>query len=453
MPRQGDMQISRRVYFAAITGLLGFLLLVGLERMMRPRAVDGLYFQSWSSEAFMQTVPIQNLRDAPLETLLNIHIQPPAFDALRAVLVRFAPGPGIQTQLKQVDHRIYYVWAVVYAVLGSLLFLWIHDLTTAWFAFPAALLFLLHPASILYATLLDTTLLTAVLILWTYYLLWQSRADPRAPVGWLIVSVLALFFTRSLFQWPFVLVFALCLWLLGVARRKVLTFVLITGIVAGLWVAKQYAQFGLLSTSSLTGINLSRSVGILDRENRRVDRQAHEFSGQPEVLQNRWKTGHRVNLNHSSYLDLNQRLMDRYQAYMLSAPVGDLTRAYLFNLHLYLRPSSAYEDNVIVSWLPWRSVYDSIFSFPVLPGLLLVAGILMLLRMFRERTYRSTAALLIPAALILLISVVSERGENHRFKFFLEPVLYVFILNQLWQLGVQLRRRAHGAHPLRSGWV
>lgn len=438
---------------AAITGLLGFLLLMGLERRLQPRAVDGLYFQSWSSEAFMQTVPIQNLRDAPLETLLNIHIQPPAFDALRAVLVRFASGPGIHTQLKQVDHRIYYIWAAVYALLGSLLFLWIEDLTTAWFAFPAALLFLLHPASILYATLLDTTLLTAVLILWAYYLLWQAQDNSGAPVGWLIVSVLALFFTRSLFQWPFVLVFAVCLWLLGTTRRRVLTFVLITGVVAGLWMAKQYAQFGILSTSSLTGINLSRSVGILDRENRRVDRQAHEASGLPAVLQNRWKTGHRVNLNHNSYLDLNQRLMDRYQAYMLSAPVGDLTRAYLFNLHLYLRPSSAYEDNVIVDWLPWRSVYDSIFSFPVLPGLLLVAGILMLLRMFRERTYRSTAALLIPAALILLISVVSERGENHRFKFFLEPVLYVFIISEFWRLGVHLRQKARKAPSLRPGWI
>ena len=44
---------------------------------MRVHAYQGMYFQGWSSEDLTQTLPLQDLRDAPLQSLLNMHIEPP----------------------------------------------------------------------------------------------------------------------------------------------------------------------------------------------------------------------------------------------------------------------------------------------------------------------------------------------------------------------------------------
>jgi hypothetical protein len=85
---------------------------------------------------------------------------------------------------------------------------------------------------------------------------------------------------------------------------------------------------------------------------------------------------------------------------------------------------------VIVDRLIWRDAYDYIFSYPILPGLLLITGIYWLIKT-NPREYVRGAALLPPAMYIFLTSVLLEKSENLRFKFFLEPVLFVFIVIQL----------------------
>lgn len=57
---------------------LGFLL--ALEASWRQYAIDRVYFQKWTSEDMMQTLPIIDLRDHPVKSLANLHIQPPALD-------------------------------------------------------------------------------------------------------------------------------------------------------------------------------------------------------------------------------------------------------------------------------------------------------------------------------------------------------------------------------------
>ena len=85
---------QRRITFimGAVIFVVGVLVSVTLQNLMRPYARDGIYFQAWSSEDMMQTVPIRDLREAPLQTLLNIHIQPPGFDVIRGTLVQFWPA-------------------------------------------------------------------------------------------------------------------------------------------------------------------------------------------------------------------------------------------------------------------------------------------------------------------------------------------------------------------------
>ena len=213
--------------------IAGFLFQLGLQQSMRSYAIDGLYFQGWSSEKMMQTVSIEDLQDAPFTTLFNLFIQPPAFDAIRAIFANIWATPDLSILSRKVDQSLLFLGAVLYGWLGTLVFWWLAPMTGVGYAIIAALFFMVHPACIYYATFLESTLLSTVLILWAYYLLWSLRKNPEKSIILFIVASLALFFTRSFFQWPAILVFALSLALLKVPFRRVVIFLVICGGVVG----------------------------------------------------------------------------------------------------------------------------------------------------------------------------------------------------------------------------
>jgi hypothetical protein len=422
-----------------------FLFLLILEFIMRPYAKEGLYFQDWSSETMIQTVSIKDLSDAPIETLFNIHIEPPALDILRAILVHIWPDPNPLTSIKHVDFLLYLLWAFLYSLLGLLVFLWVNQMTGMRVAIIAAIVFLLHPACIFYATFLENTLLTSLLILWMYYLLWKIKNNSKVSIIVVSVSVLALFFTKSIFQWPFVLVVGLSLLLFGVSKRRVLVFLLITGSVMGVYMVKQYYQFGILTTSSFTGLNLNRSVGMdtsafwgyLDNNNSSEEQN----SGLPTVLTRTKKIDGATNFNNIKYLELNKQLIEKYKDYMLSTPVVRILNSYSGNLLLYFLPSSWYTKHIIVDRLPWRYVYDRIFSSPILIALIFLSAIIFLLRMAERKEYLASLGLLLPALTIFMVTILFEKGENMRFKFFLEPVIFIFFVTQFYDTSRQVYQR------------
>lgn len=109
------MYKKRKITFIGITiALFGILFQISIQSVMRHHAKDGIYFQAWSSETIMQTVSLQDLRDEPLKTLYNIHIQPPALDVVRAMLVYIWPAPDPLVAVKHVDSLLYRLWAVLY---------------------------------------------------------------------------------------------------------------------------------------------------------------------------------------------------------------------------------------------------------------------------------------------------------------------------------------------------
>jgi hypothetical protein len=416
---------------AMVIACAGFLFLLVLQHQARPHAKLGMYFHSCTSENFMQTVSIEDLRDAPFQSLWNLHIQPPALDALRALLASAWRAPDPASLLRKVDGSLYLLGAVLYGLAGALIFVWLARLTRPAYAAVAAVLFLAHPATIFYATLLDTTLLSAVLVTWAYYLLWKLRADSASRIGGLAVALLLLFFTRSIFQLPALVVFTVSLVLLGVSRRAVAIFALSCACVMGLYTAKQVALFNLMSTSSFVGLNLVNSIG----DNRIADyfRAVETFEPEPEanpplpgVLARRVKFDGTPNFNNIGYLKVNSELTGEFKESLKAMSLPALIRSYLRNLRIYFKPSSDYAPHVIVDHLPWRALYDRVFSFPILNGLLALAGMFWFLRVGRQ-DYRAAAGLLLPGLFIFASSVLFEKGENMRFKFFLEPVLFLFM--------------------------
>jgi hypothetical protein len=427
MDQKSKLALARVAIF-----ILGFLFLSSLEEQARPYVIDGYRFQEWSSEGMMQTVSLEDLRNAPIESLINIHIQPPGLDVLRAMLVRLWPALDIQTALRQVDLSLYFLWAILYCLSGVIIFQWLSGLIDPKVAFAAALLFLLHPAAILYSTLLDTTFISAFLVLWMYYSLWQLRRNP-SPIFAVTASSVLLFFFRSIFQLPFVLLMGASLYLLKVPRHKVALFLIISGGICGLYIAKQYYQFGLITTSSLNGINLVRSVGITKYSRPyTINLDGLLPASLPEVLTRKTKLDGSINYNNLHYLDFNQQLTDEYKQYLFTTPPQTILHSYVQNLLFYFAPSSLYTIDIIVERLPWRSIYDTIFSGPVLSILLCLAAAIWIAKTLREKNYDYRLAILLPALYIFSISVLFEQGENNRFKFFLEPVFYVFMVSQFY---------------------
>ena len=52
------------------------------------------------------------------------------------------------------------------------------------------------------------------------------------------------------------------------------------------------------------------------------------------------------------------------------------------------------------------------------------------LRTLRTHTLSAGLGILLPGLFVVLVSVLADKGENMRFKFFVEPVMIVFLVSQ-----------------------
>jgi hypothetical protein len=408
----------------------GFLEIV--ETFFRRYAIGGLYFQRWPSEILMQSVSIRELASAPFESLWYLHIQPPATNLIRAFIVAFHREDTWADVMRGVDRDLYHAWALAGAALGALIDCWLRRLRvpgvlSALFT----LSWLLYPANLAYATLLDGTLLSALLTTWILYATWSLGSVTGRSLGRLSDAVLLAYFTRSVFQWPFVVVMLATLALLRVSRRQLLAFGLVVGLTVGIYSFKQSVLFGTVSTSTFQGLNLTNSIGA----DCHAEVPAHVVSRvlpKVPVLTERFKLDGSVNFNHVDQLDIERGLMSCFRRDIGHRTLSSLWTAYSENFDIFSRPSSQYQENAIVDRLPWRAPLDWLFSGWRLISITLVAGSLGIWQA-RSR-WRSTLALLLPALYVFAVAVLGDRGENMRFKFFLEPSLYVLVVVQSYRV-------------------
>jgi len=428
--------------------LSGVALMAGLQASFRPLAAEGVYFQEHSSEDMMQTVSLVDLRERPLQTLLVLHIQPPLLDTVRAALARLWPDAGRRALVRRVDRGLYFVWMLVYAAMGALVFHWLRQLLASTpIAAVAALVFLLHPATIFYGTYLEGTLLTSFGILWLCYALWRIPA--RGATLALGTAYLLLFFVRSIFQWPALLVLVAALLLRGAPRRSVLAFALPCTLVVGSFMLKQYLVFRSTSTSSFAGSSCLQALGEVPEmgfsstvETPLGPLLSHaSWDDLPTALTRPTKIGGAHNFNHLADLANERQLARRCRARLASDPLESTLRAWSTNLYIFFQPSSRYvTPHVIVDRLPWRGAFDWVFSASRLV-LLLAAATLVWVRRRRGRDVLRGLGIALPVLFVSVACVVFERDENMRYKFFVEPVLYVFLVAQATALAGALRRR------------
>lgn len=436
-----------------LLAVLAMLFLASLEIGSILSEGDDVFAGEYTSEQMMQTVSIRDLREQPLLSLGNIHIQPPGLDFMRAVFARLwnAGGRSDEELLRLVDGSLYVLWIVVYGLMGLTLYLWFSELTSPWFGVAVTVAFLIHPACISYATFLETTFLTATLVLVLSYLLWRLKEHEHVPLALLLLTPLLLFLTRSLFDWPFVLVLACSLVLMRVPFRTIALCIGIVGTIMGLYTAKQAYQFGLTNTSSFVGYNLVRSIGLGVDYADMIDHIPEHHSAderRPAVLTRERKLDGSVNFNNERFLIADRVLRDEYFRKLRTMSLSDLAETYGENLRLYLTPSTRPTSLGMVGRLPWLTWYDVMFSAPVFP-LLVAAAFLVWLASARRSDFLACLGFCLPLGFIVVASVLGEKGENMRFKFFVEPVLYVFVATQAYSGAAYLR--SQWGSPLHTG--
>jgi hypothetical protein len=428
---------ARRGVASVAVFAAGLAILGGLQAASRPFAAEGIYFQEHSSEDMMQTVSLLDLRERPVETLLAIHIQPPLLDCLRAALARVWPAAGRRALLHRVDRGLYLAWTVVYASMGVLVFLWLRPLVSRdWLAAAAAVAFLLHPAAIQYATYLEGTLLTSFGILWLTYSLW--RIPERGAVLSLAGAYVLLFLLRSIFQWPALVVLVAALLLRRAPRRNVIVFALSCGAVVGGFMVKQHLLFRSTWTSSFAGSSCLQALGETPEMGFSSVVETPlgpllsplPWAELPRALTRETKIGGAHNYNHLADLANERALARRCRERLASQPLSRTLGAWATNGSIFLQPSSRYvTPHVIADRLPWRAAYDWVFSGARLVVLLAAAVLLWLRRRAWPDIVRGMG-LALPVLFVTAACVVFERDENMRYKFFVEPVLYVFLVAQ-----------------------
>ena len=447
------MKLSAKV-LAALIFLLSFGLLMWAESVLRPQAIVGIYFHGIPSETMMQTVSILDLKQHLFQSLWNIHIQPPMFDSLRGLLALFS-GSSDSLQLQYfVDQGLYLIWGVGYGLIVALMFWWLAKISNIQFSLVATLIFAASPAALLYTTLLETTFLSSFLIFCFIYLLWKIKnSEPVSPFL-LSLSFLALFFTRSIFQWQWIFIVAICLVLMKYPLSSLKKFIVISAVVMGLFLTKQFLLFEIASTSSFTGLNLCQSIRAC--KSHFITPLALD-SGIPSVLSRDQKLTGAHNFNNLVDLELNKAYLGDYKEKLSTISVTDLISNYHQNLKIYFQPSSNYAstNTFLVSIPPrWKNYYEKFFSAPIFPILLVVSALFWIFSAPRKERLKSMG-IFIPVFAIFTISILFESGENMRFKFFIEPVLYVFIMSQLYSafnssrnlLAHRLKRSSESTHP------
>ena len=429
-------------------GLFIFILSFGglmlVESALKPNAIAGLYFHGIPSESMMQTVSVIDLRDQPWVSLWNIHIQPPLFDLIRATLANLSGSNDPLILQYQVDQGIYLIWAIAYGLICTFIYLWLSKLTNCWWALITTLFFAASPAALLYATLLETTLLSSLLILILTYLLWKiSQGDQVSP--WLLaLSFLALFFTRSVFQWPWIFLLAICLVIMRYPVGLLKRFIIISSLVVFLFLIKQFYLFGITSTSSFSGLNLCQSIAAC--KSHYIPEHVFEAESHlPKVLTSDKKLTGAHNFNHLVDLQLNQAYLQDYKEKLSNEKISNLFSIYWKNISIYFQPSSNYAGtNQLLFYLPerWRIYYEKIFSAPIFPALLVLCA-LFWTKNHNPEEWRRAVGVCLPLMAIFAISVLFESGENMRFKFFIEPVLFIFIASQIYLAGQALWNLLH----------
>ncbi len=431
--------------------LISFLFISFLQEHSRPYSHRGIYFQKWSSDAMMQTLPIRQLRKTPLQSLWYLHKQPPMLDSIRAAVAQLYKDVGPRRLSVRVDRMLYVIGSILFATMSSLVYVWIRSTTSKVFAVAMSIVWTFHPAALFFATFLEGTFLSSLATTWFLYEFWRVKI-PDGSITRLSIAAVFAYYTRTLFQWYFFPIVICALMLRKMHFRQLVASSAIIFVLVFPYILKQYILFSTTSTTTFAGVH---KLGIIwyepsDKEYQAVSAGITKMYPEKAVLY----SGNDQYNTYTLYVDnlVNNEIFERQIKSNPKRAMRNIAKSFLMNFKDYMRPSSRYTstDHAIVDRLPWRKHYDFVFSgLPLAFGLLFFTGKWLVSFVNRKiicAQFIEITGRIMPIGYIFLITTLSNRydwTEAVRLKFFLEPVFFIFVASQIYILFIQVTSFIH----------
>ncbi len=431
--------------------LLSITLLYGLKTIFSEFKLDEIRFHPLSSDSLMQTLPLSILYEHPIRSLTYLHIDPPLFDAIRAMLASFWTSDKGSIG-DYVDRHLLTLWLILFGILSTIIFSWVRQGTgSVLFAALVTLIWNLHPSPISMATNIDSTFMGSVFVTWLIYEIWIF-GRPNSSVLRVVIATTLCFLTRSLFQWYFIPVLAVSLFFVGANKKHLTVGLCAITLIVGIFSIKQYVLFNTVVTSTFAGQSATGVLWITEANPRGGDTWTG-YSPLPKynkfisVYSDNIKVkypegaseisaGYNTEAQWRLHLIHPQIAKDKCRAEPLYCLSG-LFRSIQTNWPQYWIETWPHE-NTLVANLPWTSYfYRGVHHYRLE---LLCAFLIFSIHTFR-RTLPHLVSVLGKSLVPLYVFGICILGnwfdwyEGGRFKFFLEPSFFVFIVVQCFVAG------------------
>lgn len=322
----------------------------------------GYLLQEWGSEVMMQTLALGDMFKFGPMALWYDHLYPPMEDFLRYAFSLPDLVHNMPPNYSAVDLHLYLVYAWCFGLVNAVVYLWVRDLTkNGWWALAVTALWAVGPGYLTNIMLLDSTPLAMVFISWAFYFLYRFLRTRRLiyVTGFLTATLLASL-ARNITQihvLAVIVAFVIATWWLT-DKREWFILALNVVLLALLFVMpiKQQIMYGTTDTSSFSGIH---RIGMLGINPHTVPEPEFpkDILGNAEKFQSKY--------NNSDMIRDNYRLSQgSYEAWK-SDPIGSagaMAKSLTITVPEALRPASEYADNHLVAQIPWKGVYDWVFS-------------------------------------------------------------------------------------------
>jgi hypothetical protein len=452
-----------------------------VSRLLYVRA--GLHFDNTPPKYFYQFIDPLLLRTRFLESIWNLHSQPPLLNFVTGLLYqRFSP-----------QSKIYQLLFLALGLLLALVFYWLGLRLglKPWVSAVLAIWFTISPATVLYENFYFYAYPTALLLVFAALTISKFVETDNFWWGLGFCSCLAaLCLTWAIFHLLWMLIVIVLVAVFYHNWRKLVMVSLIPVLLVVGWYAKNSVVFGTFGASSWMGMNLSHitflspltSQPVRDElvsqgkltpypvaEAFRPIADYHGLVSTPPprgipVLDENIKSTKAINFNHTFYIELSDRMLKdainfigvRPDLYLASVKQGFLiyfhsSSDYLLLKdkptpkieslwdHLFYGQLSDYKENLDNRWK----------SDPRYVGWLLVIVYLaaMLYGMKTVFSQEKSNYVFITVVAFITFTIIYftlmanffDLGENNRFRFTIDPLVFLLFVVMLQNLALRLR--------------
>jgi len=323
---------------------------------------EGYRVQAWSSNWMMQTLGLEEMVPFGPAAFWYSHVYPPLQDMIRYVFTFPETSSGEPVSPMAVDFRLYLLYAILYGIVNALLFIWVRDVTKSiWVSLLVTVVWAVHPGYITVMTLLESSplaMFTISLSLFFLYMFLRYRG-----MAWSTAFFFAFFLaslSRTVTQIHVLVIMVVALfsfWLIS-RDRKWWLVILNTLLVMMLFAIpiKMKLLYDTWDVTTYAGYHRSGPLWI-------DPRTVPEPDYPQFIVDNALKFSSRYNTQEQ--VKDNYRLSSAATEYLMRSPleaVKGLGKSILITVPEALRPASKYTQNYFVEVLPWRAVWDWLFS-------------------------------------------------------------------------------------------